>query len=79
MLKTIVKSLVIVTLVFSFSTVFASTIKCNAKTKTCHFETCRHYNCKDCTKVFQSEQEVVANGYKFCKRCSGGTKSKSAK
>ena len=76
MLKATLKSLVIVALFFSFFTVFAADIKCNAKTKTCHFETCRYYNCKDCTKVFKSEQEAVSAGYKFCKRCAKESKKK---
>jgi hypothetical protein len=79
MLKAISKVMVILALVFSFSTVFAADIKCNAKTKTCHKVECRHYNCKDCTKTFQSEQEAVSAGYKFCKRCSGESKSKKSK
>ncbi len=74
MLKALFKSMVVLALFFSFSTVFAAEIKCNAKTKTCHFETCRHYNCKDCTQTFQSEQEAVSAGYKFCKRCAKSQK-----
>jgi methylphosphotriester-DNA--protein-cysteine methyltransferase len=77
MLKALLKPLVVLALVFSFSAVFAAEIKCNTKTKTCHFETCRHYNCKDCTKTFQSEQEAVSAGYKFCKRCAKKTQKKS--
>lgn len=70
MLKNISKIFVLLILFFSFSALVAGEIHCNPDTKTCHKPTCRHYNCKGCTKVFQSEEEVVKNGYKFCKICA---------
>ena len=70
-MKNIVSKLfVLFVMIFSFSIVFAAEIHCNPDTKTCHKSDCRYYNCKGCTKVFNSEEEALENGYKFCKVCS---------
>lgn len=66
--------LVFAVMIFSFSVVFAAEIHCNPDTKTCHKSTCRHYDCKGCTKVFNSEEEALENGYHFCKICSAEKK-----
>ncbi|HNW15261.1 MAG TPA: hypothetical protein PLD55_03340 [bacterium] len=79
MFKLASKFFVMAVLLFSFSAMFAAEIHCNPDTKTCHKSTCRYYNCKGCTKVFQSEDEVTKNGYKFCKICSEEKTEKKGK
>lgn len=70
MFKTASKVFVLAIMLFSFSAVFAAEFHCNPDTKTCHKPSCRYYDCKGCTKVFNSEEEVTKNGYKFCKVCA---------
>lgn len=70
MKKNFLKIFVFSAMLFSFTCIFAAEIHCNPDTKTCHKSDCRYYNCKGCTKVFKSEEEVLENGYKFCKVCS---------
>lgn len=79
MFKLFSKIFVLSIMLLSFSAVFAAEIHCNPDTKTCHKSTCRYYNCKGCTKVFQSEDEVTKNGYKFCKICSEEKTEKKGK
>lgn len=70
MLKSASKIFVLAVMMFSFFSIFAAEIHCNPDTKTCHKSTCRYYDCKGCTKIFQSEDEALKAGYKFCKVCS---------
>ncbi|MBW1992998.1 MAG: hypothetical protein JRI77_00950 [Deltaproteobacteria bacterium] len=34
-----------------------------------HAPSCRHYNCKNCTRLFSSREEAMAAGFRPCKRC----------
>ncbi|MCP3852720.1 MAG: nuclease, partial [Gammaproteobacteria bacterium] len=34
-----------------------------------HAPSCRHYNCKNCVKSFDSRKEAVAAGYRPCGGC----------
>jgi micrococcal nuclease len=34
-----------------------------------HKSNCRHFNCKNCTKIFQSREEAISAGYRPCKIC----------
>ena len=76
MFKSISKFFVLMIMLLTFSAVSAADIHCNPDTKTCHRSTCRHYNCKGCTKIFKTEEEVAKNGYKFCKICAKEKKVK---
>jgi len=42
----------------------------NTKSKIFHSSSCRHYNCKNCTKVFYSREETINAGYRPCKICN---------
>jgi len=41
----------------------------NIKSKIFHSPACRYYDCKKCTKVFNSKTEAVKAGYRACKVC----------
>ena len=77
MKKNFTKIFLLAAMIFSFSCVFAAEIHCNPKTKTCHKQGCRYYDCKECTEVFKSEEAALENGYKFCKTCSKEKDEKS--
>jgi len=42
----------------------------NTKSKIFHSPNCRYYNCKNCTRVFNSRKEAIKAGYRSCKVCS---------
>jgi len=42
----------------------------NTKSKIFHSSSCRHYNCKNCTRVFYSREEAIKAGYHPCKICN---------
>jgi len=58
-----------------FSSVVASDLHCNPKTKICHKKGCRYYNSKSATVVLKSEEVAKKKGYKFCKRCFSAKKT----
>jgi len=39
------------------------------KSKKFHRPSCRYYNCKNCTAVFNSKEEAINSGYIPCKIC----------
>jgi micrococcal nuclease len=41
----------------------------NVKSKVFHHPGCRHFNCKNCTRVFKSREEAIAAGYRPCGGC----------
>jgi len=41
----------------------------NIKSHVFHSPRCRHYNCKNCTKVFNSRENAVTAGYRPCGQC----------
>ena len=41
----------------------------NAKSHVFHTQTCRYYDCKNCTVEFFSKEEAVDAGYRPCKVC----------
>ncbi len=41
----------------------------NIKSHVFHAPSCRHYNCKNCVKSFDSRKEAVAAGYRPCGGC----------
>ncbi len=41
----------------------------NVKSHVFHSSSCRHYNCKNCVKSFDSRKEAVAAGYRPCGGC----------
>ncbi len=41
----------------------------NTKSKIFHLPSCKSYNCKSCTAVFNSTQEALQAGYHPCTRC----------
>jgi len=41
----------------------------NTKSKIFHKSSCRHYNCKNCTRTFNSREEAIQAGYRPCKIC----------
>lgn len=41
----------------------------NVKSHKFHSPSCRHYNCKNCTEVFNSRGEAVSAGYEACGMC----------
>jgi micrococcal nuclease len=42
----------------------------NVNSKVFHQPTCKDYNCKNCTVVFNSREEVVSQGYRPCGMCN---------
>lgn len=42
----------------------------NVKSKTYHRESCKHYNCKNCTKGFKSKKAAITAGYHPCGGCN---------
>lgn len=42
----------------------------NRRSHVYHGPSCRHYNCKNCTKVFKSTREAVNAGYRPHKQCT---------
>jgi len=42
----------------------------NTKSKIFHSSSCRYYNCKNCTRVFNSREEAINAGYRPCKVCN---------
>jgi len=51
------------------SNVFGAPVKCNAKSKKCHVNGCRYYNCKNCTVKFESIKKASKKGDQECKVC----------
>ncbi len=41
----------------------------NTTSKVFHSSNCRHFNCKNCTAVFNSRNEAINTGYRACKGC----------
>ncbi|WP_226989333.1 thermonuclease family protein [Desulfuromonas sp. TF] len=41
----------------------------NTSSHVFHQSTCKHYNCKNCIKVFSSRAEAISQGYKPCGIC----------
>ncbi|WP_354005653.1 thermonuclease family protein [Desulfofustis limnaeus] len=41
----------------------------NVKSMVFHSSKCKHYNCKNCTRVFNSREEALRAGYKACGNC----------
>lgn len=41
----------------------------NVRSHKFHSSSCRHYNCKNCVKVFNSRDDAVSAGYKPCGMC----------
>lgn len=41
----------------------------NVKTKKFHYQNCRYYDCRDCTKIFKSAAAARKAGYVPCKKC----------
>ncbi|MBA3035700.1 MAG: nuclease [Desulfobacterium sp.] len=42
----------------------------NLNSRIFHSQTCRYFNCKNCTAVFNSREEAINAGYRPCKICS---------
>lgn len=45
-------------------------VRGNVKSKTFHKSSCRHFYCKNCTKVFQNRHQAIKAGYKPCGMCN---------
>ena len=41
----------------------------NTRSMVFHQSTCEHFNCKNCTEVFQNREDAIAAGYRPCGRC----------
>jgi len=41
----------------------------NTQSRIFHRSTCRYFNCKNCTAVFNSREEAIQAGYRPCKIC----------
>jgi len=41
----------------------------NRKSHVFHGPNCRHYNCKNCTEIFNNREEAIAAGYRPCGNC----------
>jgi len=41
----------------------------NVSSKIFHRPSCRYYNCKNCTAVFNTREEAINAGYRPCKIC----------
>ena len=41
----------------------------NTDSKIFHESTCRYYNCKNCTKDFDTREAAIRAGYRPCKVC----------
>ena len=41
----------------------------NTDSKIFHQSSCRYFNCKNCTKVFDSRDAAIDAGYRPCKVC----------
>ncbi|MDR1545223.1 MAG: thermonuclease family protein [Deltaproteobacteria bacterium] len=43
----------------------------NVKSRIFHNSSCQHFNCKNCTAVFNDRQQAIAAGYRACRICGG--------
>lgn len=42
----------------------------NTQSHIFHRSSCRHFGCKNCTRVFSSREEAINAGYRPCKVCN---------
>ncbi|MGO9370697.1 MAG: Ada metal-binding domain-containing protein [Syntrophobacteraceae bacterium] len=42
----------------------------NVHSRVFHRPSCRYFNCANCTKVFKTREDAIADGYRPCRVCN---------